>query len=242
MEYPRNQNNVCFIHALAIKNWEEILKRQFERLMLSGLYGELDAIFLTIATSDPENFKVPTFISELQKVQYLLSGDVEQGERLALNWMHQFCVESTQDSNILYFHTKGVTKFGTYFQTNIEDWVNLMETFVIDDYRTCLDYLKTVDTCGINYLEEPVPHFSGNFWWAKGSYIKQLNPNIGEDYRDVEWWVLSGDNVKFCCLFHSQINHYLQSYSIDGMPEETEPTFFTKENNTIQSLSGDSHI
>ena len=34
------------------------------------------------------------------------------------------------------------------------------------------------------------PHYHGNFWWSKSSYIKTLPRNIGPDYLDPEAWLL----------------------------------------------------
>jgi len=56
---------------------------------------------------------------------------------------------------------------------------------------------------GVGYTTKMIgPHFSGNFWWTKGSYFKTLpkdaegNLNIGNGYLDPENFVFKGENPK----------------------------------------------
>jgi hypothetical protein len=36
---------------------------------------------------------------------------------------------------------------------------------------------------GVNYLNTPEPHYSGNFWWANSSHIRKL-----PDPSTTDWW------------------------------------------------------
>ena len=38
------------------------------------------------------------------------------------------------------------------------------------------------------------PHFSGNFWWSKSEYIKNLK-EVGTNYFDAENWILSSEGL-----------------------------------------------
>ena len=36
---------------------------------------------------------------------------------------------------------------------------------------------------GVNYREDPIPHYSGSFWWANSSHIRRL-----PDPETLDWW------------------------------------------------------
>lgn len=117
---------------------------------------------------------------------------------------------------LLYLHTKGIGK-----QKNdcIEDWTEYMLYFCVEKWKECLDMLNTSDTVGVDLLEEPVLHYSGNFWWANASHILRLPPpqefsNI-EKYpnplnsirHNQEFWICYL-HKSHACLWQSNINCY----------------------------------
>ena len=59
-----------------------------------------------------------------------------------------------------------------------------MEYVCIDSWRECVKDLYAHDTVGMNLYRTPFVHYSGNFWWAKGSHIIKLNnPFDGSDTK-----------------------------------------------------------
>jgi hypothetical protein len=75
----------------------------------------------------------------------------------------------------------------------------LMDTFPSDG--------DTYETSGCNYMEEPFPHYSGNFWWASTNYIRRLPIVSLNNKHNPEWWILSGNPQKkvIAC---SHLNYY----------------------------------
>ena len=78
-----------------------------------------------------------------------------------------------------------------------------MEYNLIQQFKYCLEMLNTYDIVGVGYTTKMIgPHFSGNFWWTKGSYFNTLpkNPdgflNIGADYLDPERLIFKGKDPK----------------------------------------------
>ena len=71
-------------------------------------------------------------------------------------------------------------------------------------------------------MSYPVPHFSGNNWWATSEHVSKLKEPIGEKYLDPEMYILNGINVKNdsdriyqpnpLCLFKSIGNHAGANY------------------------------
>ena len=112
----------------------------------------------------------------------------------------------------MYLHTKGVRFNGNH--KGVKDWVDLMKYFLITNYKCCLYALRKHDVVGVNYRTDPMPHFSGNFWWSKGSHIKKLLPleNDGK-YLSPEMWIC-GTHGKYFCLHESGVNHYEEEYPL----------------------------
>ena len=44
---------------------------------------------------------------------------------------------------------------------------------------------------GINLMQFPLPHFSGNFWWTTGTHLNKLKKRIGNKYLDPEMYLLN---------------------------------------------------
>jgi hypothetical protein len=104
------------------------------------------------------------------------------------------------EDRFLYLHTKGVSsKHST--SDNVYWWRNWMEYHLIYRHKECLEQLERVNIVGVGYTTKQIgPHFSGNFWWTKGSYYMTLpkNPdgslNIGHNYTDPENYIFKGSS------------------------------------------------
>ena len=79
---------------------------------------------------------------------------------------------------ILYLHTKGASK---QYSDNIITWRHLMNYFNIEKCNDIFKLFEKTDfnTYGVLFKE----FYSGNFWWAKASYLKTLN-TFGIDRND----------------------------------------------------------
>lgn len=69
---------------------------------------------------------------------------------------------------VMYFHTKGSFMAG---KTN-ENFRTVLNAFTL--HQGCLSALDNFDTCGWRLSPLPYIHYSGNFWWARCSYINTL--------------------------------------------------------------------
>ena len=80
----------------------------------------------------------------------------------------------------MYMHTKGLSHFYgsvkkyTMYITNVNTWRKFMEYVCIDQWRECVKDLADNDAVGMNLFKQPFVHYSGNFWWSKGSHIVKL--------------------------------------------------------------------
>lgn len=122
---------------------------------------------------------------------------------------------ATNDGLILYLHTKGVSRTGP----SVDDWRACMLYWMVDRWRECVDkMIKGYDVVGYTRCDRPLPHFQGNFWWAKTSYVRTLGdqrhvkfiksvPNQGERHK-AEFWILTKPGK-----FYEAYNHKLRPYS-----------------------------
>ena len=191
----------CFIHSCNLGN----------TLILDNLIDYLNENLLDVnvifVINIGEEIK-KDYGEKIKIIQY--SSDTNLFEIPTINLIHSFSFRNP-NSNILYLHTKGVSY--NYPVSSIDDWKNMMLHFLVKKQTECLDLLEYYDTVGCNYQEKPHPHFSGNFWWAKASYIcglKKLKTNVK---HDAEWWLFSDNlNVKYYSIHNSFINHYQTLY------------------------------
>ena len=139
------------------------------------------------------------------------SNSINLFEIPTINKVREFAKENP-GSYILYLHTKGVSY--NFENDYVNDWINMMLYFLTKHETSQL--LHRYDTVGCNYLKtkEVKPHWSGNFWWARAGYLKDLPPldHIKIDKWSSELWLFE-NNPDFHELHKSSIkNHYLERY------------------------------
>jgi len=158
-----------FYHVCAIGNWREIFEEQIGKVKASGLLDV--ATQMVIGVVSPEDVDLP----QMPKTKYIVT-KVNEYERTTLLLLWRRAMEAG-DEAILYFHTKGVTSGNAC----VTAWRRFMEYFNIVRWKECVRKLEEgYDACGVNWWEGykrdgvAYPHFSGNFWWARSSYLKTL--------------------------------------------------------------------
>ena len=159
-------------------HWELLLYEQLDCIEGSLLYRRCEVEIFVL--SNQQNYK------KLQKIiksySFLKSiwfdSNIEKNknyyEGTTLLKMYDEC---DNYENVGYIHGKGITNLTKY--TN--KWRKTLEYAIIEKYQDNLNALKNDnDVSGIFWLNGN-QHFSGNFWWAKSSYIKTLpRPVIGK--------------------------------------------------------------
>jgi len=214
-----------YIHIGVLGAVNQILSNLLGRINESGLYNSCDKIYLSfngnanISKDLPDKYEVIYANPDLSKWEF---------PTLDLIWKHAQDI----DSNILYLHTKGVTKPNVQ---QIVDWTNLMSYFNINKWQDRLKELEEYDCTGVNFFGNPEDikldpstwgygkapqHYSGNFWWSKSSHIKKLPNPISwmptEDYSKwrmlCEMWLCQLPNGKYYNAYSSEVDHYQNLY------------------------------
>ncbi len=218
--------NKIYINVAVMGSVNQVLSNLLSRIKESDLYESVDQINLII------NGDLSLITTDLTDSKYKVFNkhkDVYRHEFPALDliWNHS----DKEDFNILYLHTKGVSRTHTF----IEDWTNYMSYFNINKWKDRIKDLEKNDCTGVNlsgnsedinehpstwgYGKAP-KHYSGNFWWSRSSHIRKLpNPYSWiptEDYNRWrmmnEMWVCQIPNSKYHFAWNSNINHYQQAY------------------------------
>lgn len=186
-------NIAVFFHIAKMNNYREVSSEMMDVLKSSLLLSKAK-IFTINECKDISLFEFPT-----------------------LEMMHEFS-RNCQNYHCLYLHTKGVSKPTNH---QMADWRRCMMYFLVENWMKCTDKLDNgFDTVSINYIKSPAPHFQGNFFWAKSSYISTLKtprslvlPKFNEwsERHKCEQWILSNPKAKACSLYHHRINPYIEN-------------------------------
>ena len=221
---------VGFYHICTMNHWREVLTEQVDLIQSSGLYDACDRIVVGKVGTEV----LPSLPSKF-KVSY--EGEVTDFEFPTLKLLHTHC--KRWGGQVWYIHTKGVShsresvaaKRDAWIEgidydtlaTNLTLWRRFMMHYVVRKWGLCHEALKDHDVCGAAWRKYP-PHFSGNFWWARGKYVSKLPPirkylsTVGCSSWSTgprgaaEYWICHG-NPKVCNLKRADVNLYLHGAS-----------------------------
>jgi hypothetical protein len=207
-----------FYHIAQMGMSAFIYQQQLHRLYTSGLIEAADYIHFGV-NGDNEVFNVP-------EKAVIKTNQNWKEETETLMSLRDFCKDNP-DYKVLYFHTKGASK-GTL---TVNAWRLMMEYYVIDKWKECVNGLNEYDCMGSNLntvgvtlwsngsISKPAEgsySYTGNFWWANAKHIQTLNDDLlCSDYRiDRELWIGSNPNSNPGTLYQPhECNLYMDLYS-----------------------------
>ena len=205
-----------FFHCYCVNDFATVLMNKFKKIKSSGLYDVANKIYLPVYNFYPHHQE---FIDDLRNVYSkielsFISNAQFNSEPDTLNFMLKKSLEYTENTKLLYLHTKGVSHLHPNMKRNIDAWVRYLDLYNISKWEECVNALDTHDVAGGLYVEEP-KHFSGNFWWANSDYIKTLprlnQYNINEFNRG-EFWVCSNTNTVYPVSMNAPVDLYHNYY------------------------------
>lgn len=199
-------------HVFCVNNWRDVFLEQLDSIKKSEIYNVISKFFLSVIyeTEDDLNFIRNNMDGLNFEIKFKTTKN--EFEFPSLKIIKNLC--DNEDCYIFYIHTKGVSitknNMSFYHGSNdfehisncVKDWREYMTYFIIHKHKECLDKLKEYDACGVNLVDNPSKHFSGNFWWSKSDYIKKL-PNIENINLNSRWsaefWIgmVSGNFFSF---------------------------------------------
>ena len=193
-----------FYHLPSINDYKNRFIQTYNKIVNSKLIQEIQNMY--VITDGKDN----KFLQQ-DKINIVSFNTPFVSEYQTLSYLKQFA--SAHSGYSLYLHCKGVSRSN---DPCIQDWVNLLEYFCIEQYEQCIAELNDGhNVVGSNFLNGSIvdePHFSGNFWWAKNSYINTLPELDPFDRIRCEMWIGKGTNFKPKSLHNSNTNHYFLPY------------------------------
>jgi hypothetical protein len=191
-----NKQLIIVYHLFQTAGWEQLFSEQLGLLFASGLIGHA-RLFVSVNGTAP----LPPLDCE---VIYRTEGFSEKPSLL----LARQCAEEFPDSRILYVHSKGIS----HPTKNQDDWRMMMQHFILVKWREAVALLDSYDVVGVNWRTFPVPHSSGNYWWANASFLRQLDPAFlsEHDRMSQEFWIGSVPG-KVANMHETNLDHYNQA-------------------------------
>ena len=224
---------IIYYHLTLLNNWADVLREQCTRIIFSGLYDIVHSIRCYAIDINGDQEQLCRKLLRNYGMKFYLEGV----ERSGTEWLTLKNIKDRveDDDVVLYIHTKGVTRYNTddytlqieekessinhkfKFQVpnvynNIQQWRDLMEFYLIRHHKKCLEIFNqhvSADTIGLNPCGDP-KHYSGNFWWARGRYLRSLPYDTPND----EAWLLQNKGT-FVSIYQSPLAgtaHYFYEY------------------------------
>ena len=215
--------NLIVYHVYCINNYLEIVEEQLLRLKHSGLYDWCDKLEITCVNTEGDFSGIEELIKDLDKV-ILNKFTNNNYEFEGINKVWEY--SQKHSGKVFYFHTKGVSNNYTDVKTKeiskwktrgISWWKEIMEYFLIDNYKECIDKLDSYDQCGVTCNNR---WWWGNFWWSNLSFI-YLNesPNHGDRWY-YESWLNSFREPSIHEFYHFDFNPYYTIIPYDIVDKE----------------------
>ena len=179
-KYPLIINNhkkpiYVFFHICTQgNNWNKILTSQLKYIISSGLYDKCTTIWYgcscNMCVSLLKDYFAP--YDKIKPLQNAMCNEVKSYENMTLNNMIIFCRELLIDANCLYIHTKGTTERSK----SQNAWRDYMMHWLVKEHEISLELLnRGFYTVGALYKNFSIGrHYSGNFFWVKSKYMKNL--------------------------------------------------------------------
>lgn len=241
--YDLKKDILVFIHVCNLNNGIEIFSKQYQRIKKCKLYDNIKKIYICWLGEYNNEIKNTDKVELIQ-----LGNDITYYEFLTINKIQEIIIKEEINYKVLYIHNKGSNKSGNEKVT--KSWREMMEYFLIDQGNYCYHNLEYFDTIGCNLIDKTENdiskinfyhsyHYSGNFWWSKSSYIKNLKKlKIYESKEErknrrfqCENWLLSNiDNKNIGIIYQDNTNiHPYHRYIFENY--KNKKLFIKKLNN-----------
>lgn len=176
-----------YLHTPELYGWQSVFANAVERMASSGMIQAVDEINICVngnyATMADVLDPLVVLCNKFRILQINL--DASKHEWPTINRIKQDVDSSLRRDIIGYAHLKGLSP-AVYAKSSTIDWRNYLFYWTIERWR---DHVQAIedgyDTSGVNWLEKPQPHYSGNFWWAASGHLRALTKL--DDPATIKW-------------------------------------------------------
>lgn len=251
--------NIAYYHTYLTDNqavWSSIVLEQFKVIEDAGLIDHIDVMSITAISHGDDRLQRFVTLCEsfgFKQLNIHFYNNPHKSDKDMLSGRETNTVGITEiptfkrmwdrsqveESNILYFHSKAMTAYDKFFGGEVYDiekykqnvyWRHYLNWGALEKWRECVGALDNHDMAGVNYSDNPIPHYSGSFWWAKSSHIKTL-----PDPETTDWWdrvqSTSTDQWLRTCPIRYKDEHWathrpgIKMYNVKGA--DHNPAFIT---------------
>jgi hypothetical protein len=185
---------IGFYHVADLPHWNEVMTDQMTKMSESGLLDRIDELHVCTNGNASSFIAAQHATKEFDNMHWQ---HVNQhsliGEYPTLNVLKNYCDTHTEEFLVMYVHLKSLSGWG---DANRQDWRHYMDYWQLERWEDCVRVLQQgYETAGINYNDQSNgqndnwPHYSGNFWWARASYIRRL-PQLNNPL-ELQWGTVS---------------------------------------------------
>lgn len=210
--------NLIVYHVYCFGEYKKLVSQQFNRLKKSGLYDWCDTMEITVIGNNSDFILIEDMFIDYKKINInFYKNNTYEYYAIDLIWKYS----QKYNGKVFYFHTKGVFNVFKDFKKrtissvkkkSIESWRNVMEYFLIDNFRDCLDSLDSDNQCGVHFEDG---WWYGNFWWSTLEWIRNNGrPNFGDRWY-FEAWLNFGRLPKFKELYHFNFDTYFTTLDLN---------------------------
>jgi hypothetical protein len=203
-----NEMIKAFLHIATMGVYQEIFDEMMAKIIESNI---LDKVELNVCIAGDGEL----IVKDLKNVKVHKVGRVDEFEFVTHQFMEDAINETDENIKVLYFSGLGVTG-NTVFK---KSWRAYLTYFVVTKFEECIKALdEGYDVCGADWRTNPVPHFSGNFWWANSTYLKTLpkiqtlnkpnSPRVLTLRHNAEMYIGMNPDVKPRILHQSNVSQY----------------------------------
>lgn len=208
-EKTNNDTIKVFYHLATMGEYQDIFNEMMGVVIASGILDKVD--FNVCITGDG----ILTIPPAMEGVKVHRVGGMHEFEFPTHQLMEDVIHETDENIKVLYFSSLGVTD-NTVFK---KSWRAYLTYFVITQFEECLKALDNgYDVCGADWRTNPLPHYSGNFWWANSDYLKTLpkvqtlnkphSPVVLTLRHNAEMYIGMNPDVKPRVLHQSNVSQY----------------------------------
>lgn len=216
----KSKKVACFIHNANLDIWgTEILENLVNTMKNTNFFDLVEFVFINNVGKFLDESMFENISNKIIIKNY--STDTKQYEYCTLNLIHSFS-KINLDYKILYLHSKGCTHpRNKSYISNLQDWVNFMLYCLVENASSCVELLENNDCVGCNlrypqygdntslYNGDP-KHYSGNFWWAKSSYLASNPVENLRGYYEAEWYLFK-QNPSYINIYTCQKGGHLEN-------------------------------
>jgi hypothetical protein len=157
-----------YYHIYAIDGVESIIDEQLSLIKKHFDFPYTLNVGISIAD---DNTSIDYIINKFEKIRDVRS---KGNEFVTLDLIEKDKEKFGDSDYILYIHTKGASKQNL---ENVVSWRHLMNYFNIEKYKNIFKIFEKTDYNTYGVLLGTAGKwklYSGNFWWAKSSYVKTI--------------------------------------------------------------------